>query len=83
MFQIARGFLRSVRPIFILFRILSLMKLSVAPESTSTSRSAFECEDCKIVGIRKDLYLQLNTLLTPSARAQACGGTLPKNPDLL
>ena len=57
------------------------MKLSVAPESTRISFSAFLCEDCKRVGIFKLLYLHANTLLTPNAHAQADGVTLRKNPD--
>ena len=56
------------------------MKLSVAPESTRTFRSALVCAVCKRVGILNDLYLQVNTLLTPSARAQTDGGTHFKNP---
>ena len=56
------------------------MKLSVAPESTRTFRSAFVCAVCKRVGILNDLYLHANTLLIPSARAQTDGGTLFKNP---
>ena len=56
------------------------MKLSVAPESTRTFRSAFVCAVCKRVGIRNDLYLQVNTLCIPSARAQTDGGTRFKNP---
>ena len=56
------------------------MKLSVAPESTRTFRSAFVCAVCKRVGILNDLYLQVNTLCIPSARAQTDGGTLFKNP---
>ena len=56
------------------------MKLSVAPESTRTCLSAFVCELCKSVGIRSDRYLQANTLLSPSARAQAVGVAHFKNP---
>jgi hypothetical protein len=59
------------------------MKLSVAPESTRTCLSAFECDDCKRVGIRRLLYLQAKTLLSPSVRAQAVGVALLKNPRLL
>jgi hypothetical protein len=40
------------------------MKLSVDPESTRTCLSALECELCKRVGIRKDLYLHAKTLLS-------------------
>ena len=82
MFQIAFGFWRASFPMFILLRIRSLIKLSVAPESTNTCRSALVCFVCKRVGILNDLYLQVNTLLTPSARAQTDGGTLFKNPFL-
>jgi hypothetical protein len=56
------------------------MKLSVAPESTRTCLSAFECDDCKRVGIRRLLYLQAKTLLSPNVRAQAVGVALLKNP---
>jgi hypothetical protein len=58
------------------------MKLSVAPESTSTCLLAFECDDCKRVGIRKLLYLHAKTLLIPKVRAQAVGGAPLKNPYL-
>jgi hypothetical protein len=56
------------------------MKLSVAPESMRTCLSAVECEVCKRVGIRRDLYLQANTLLSPKVRAQAVGVAPLKNP---
>ena len=56
------------------------MKLSVAPESMRTCLSAVECDVCKRVGIRRDLYLQAKTLLSPSVRAQAVGVAHPKNP---
>jgi hypothetical protein len=56
------------------------MKLSVAPESTRTCLSAVECEVCKRVGIRSDLYLQAKTLLIPKVRAQAVGVAPFKNP---
>jgi hypothetical protein len=56
------------------------MKLSVAPESTRTCLSAFECVLCKRVGIHNDLYLQVDTLLIPKMRAQAAGGIDFKNP---
>ena len=59
------------------------MKLSVAPESTSTCLSALECELCKRVGIRRLLYLHVKTLLIPKMRAQAAGGIQFKNPLLL
>ena len=55
------------------------MKLSVAPESVRTCLSAVECDFCKRVGIRRDLYLQAKTLLSPSVRAQAVGVARPKN----
>jgi hypothetical protein len=55
------------------------MKLSVAPESTKTSLSAFECDDCKRVGICRLLYLQAKTLLSPSVCAQAVGVAHLKN----
>ena len=80
MFQTVRGFFNWSVPIFICFRTLVLMKLSVAPESTRISFSAFLCEDCNRVGIFKLLYLHANTLLTPKARAQAVGVALLKNP---
>ena len=56
------------------------MKLSVAPESTRTCLLAFECDDCKRVGIRRLLYLQAKTLLSPNVHAQAVGVALLKNP---
>jgi hypothetical protein len=56
------------------------MKLSVAPESTSTCLLAFECDDCNRVGIRKLLYLHAKTLLIPKVRAQAVGDAPFKNP---
>jgi hypothetical protein len=56
------------------------MKLSVAPESTRTCLSAVECEVCKRVGIRRDLYLQAKTLLSPKVHAQAVGVAPLKNP---
>jgi hypothetical protein len=55
------------------------MKLSVAPESTRTCLSAFECDDCKRVGIHRLLYLQAKTLLSPNVHAQAVGVALLKN----
>jgi hypothetical protein len=58
------------------------MKLLVAPESTSTCLSALECEDCKRVGIRRLLYLHVNTLFIPKVRAQAVGVAPVKNPGL-
>src|ERR1700681_3067412 len=80
MFQMVLGFGRSAFPIFIRFNSCSLMKLSVAPESTRTCLSALECELCKRVGIRSDLYLHLKIRLTPKVRAQATGDTCFKNP---
>src|ERR1700761_6972428 len=80
MFQIVLGFLSGSFPIFILFRSLSLMKFSVAPESTSTCLLAIECAVLNRVGIRRLLYLHLNTLVTPNARAQADGFAPFKNP---
>ena len=80
MFQMVRGFLSLSRPIFILFRILVLIKLSVAPESTRTFLSAVECEVFKRVGIRNDLYLLTNVLFIPITRAQADGVACLKNP---
>ena len=56
------------------------MKFSVAPESTSTCLSALECAVLNRVGIRRLLYLHLNTLLTPKARAQTDGLAPFKNP---
>ncbi len=58
------------------------MKLSVAPESTSTSHSAFVCLKCKIVGIFNDLYLHENTFLSPKVRAMAAWVAPAKNPAL-
>jgi hypothetical protein len=46
----------------------------------STCLSAFECDDCNRVGIRKLLYLQAKTLLSPNVRAQAVRFALLKNP---
>src|ERR1700761_9228406 len=80
MFQIVLGFLSGSFPIFILFRSLSLIKFSVAPESTSTCLSAIECAVLNRVGIRRLLYLHLNTLVTPKARPQADGSAPFKNP---
>src|SRR6201996_1355341 len=80
MFQIVLGFLSESFPIFILFRSFSLMKFSVAPESTSTCLSAIECAVLNRVGIRRLLYLHLNTLVTPKARTQADGSVPFKNP---
>src|SRR6266702_3034467 len=79
-FQMYRGFFRDIFPIFILLRSLSLIKLSVAPESTRTSRSAFVCLECKIVGIFNDLYLHENTFLSPKVRAMAAWVAPAKNP---
>jgi hypothetical protein len=79
-FQMVLGFLSCSILIFICFRSLVQMKLSVAPESTSTCLSAFECDDCKRVGIHKLLYLHAKTLLSPKVRAQAVGGAPLKNP---
>ena len=56
------------------------MKFSVAPESTSTCLSAFECAVLNRVGIRRLLYLHLNTLFIPKARAQTDGLAPFKNP---
>ena len=58
------------------------MKLSVAPESTSTDLLALECELCTIVGILNDQYLQVNTLFSCNRFAQADGVTRVKNPCL-
>ena len=80
MFQMVRGCVNWSVPIFILLRSLVLIKLSVAPESTSTCLSALECFDCKRVGIFKLRYLQANTLLSPKVRAQAVGVAPLKNP---
>jgi hypothetical protein len=55
------------------------MKLLVAPESTRTCLLAFECDDCKRVGICRLLYLQVKTLLSPSVCAQAVGVAHLKN----
>src|SRR5580693_1145416 len=79
-FHMVRGLGRFSFPIFIRFRSLLLMKLSVAPESTRTCLSAFECVLCNKVGILNDLYLHVYTLLIPKMRAQAAGGILTKNP---
>src|SRR6266702_2966416 len=79
-FQMYRGFFRGIFPIFILLRSFSLMKLSVAPESTSTSRLAIVCLECKIVGIFSDLYLHENTFLSPKVRAMAAWVAPVKNP---
>src|SRR6266581_1789442 len=79
-FQMYWGFFRGNFPIFILLRSFSLMKLSVAPESTRTSRSAFVCLKCKIVGIFNDLYLHENTFLSPKVRAMAAWVAPAKNP---
>jgi hypothetical protein len=82
MFHMVLGLLSCSDPIFIRFRSLLLMKLSVAPESTSTCLSAFECDDCKRVGIRELLYLHAKTLLIPKVRAQAVGDAPFKNPNV-
>src|SRR6266702_385562 len=79
-FQMYWGFFRGIFPIFILLRSFSLMKLSVAPELTRTSRSAFVCLECKIVGIFNDLYLHENTFLSPKVRAMAAWVAPAKNP---
>src|SRR6266581_4570087 len=79
-FQMYQGFFRGIFPIFILLRSLSLIKLSVALESTSTSHSAFVCLECKIVGIFNDLYLHENTFLSPKVRAMAAWVAPAKNP---
>src|ERR1700735_3402498 len=79
-FQMVWGLLNRSLPIFILLRILELIKLSVAPESTRTCLSAVECEVCKRVGIHRDLYLQTKTLLQFNARAQADGVAPKENP---
>src|SRR6266702_918675 len=79
-FQMYRGFFRGIFPIFILLRSFSLMKLSVALESTSTSHSAFVCLECKIVGIFNDLYLHENTFLSPKVHAMAAWVAPAKNP---
>src|ERR1700692_471594 len=81
-FQTVLGFFNLRLPIFICFRILVLIKLSVAPESTRTCFSAFLCEDCKRVGILRLLYLHANTLFTPNTHAQTAGVACFKNPFL-
>src|SRR6266702_6345675 len=79
-FQMYQGFFRGIFPIFILLRSFSLMKLLVAPELTSTSRLAFICLECKIVGIFNDLYLHKNTFFNPKLRAMAAWVAPIKNP---
>src|SRR6266581_709386 len=79
-FQMYQGFFRGIFPIFILLRSFSLMKLSVAPELTSTSHSAFVCLKCKIVGIFNDLYLHKNTFFNPKVRTMAAWVAPAKNP---
>jgi hypothetical protein len=79
-FHMVRGLGRFSFPIFIRFRSLLLIKLSVTPESTRTCLSALECVLCNSVGILNDLYLHVYTLLIPKMRAQAAGGILTKNP---
>ena len=70
-------------PIYMNFRTLVLMKLSVAPESTSTSFPVFQCEDCNRVGIFKLLCLHANTLFIPKiVRTQTNGVAHLKNPYL-
>src|SRR6266702_4064359 len=64
-FQMYQGFSRGIFPIFILLRRFSLMKLSVAPELTSTFLLAFTCFNRRIVSILSDLYLHENTSLSP------------------
>jgi hypothetical protein len=59
----------------------SLLKLSVAPESTRTCLSAVVCDVSKRVGIHSDLYLQAKTLLIPKVCAQAVGVAPFKNPN--
>ena len=81
-FQMVHGFFNWSVLIFICFRTLVLMKLSVAPESMRISFSAFLCEDYNRVGIFKLLYLHANTLLTPKVRAQAVRVAHLKNPYL-
>ena len=82
-FQMVCSFLRLALPIFNLFKSLSLMKLSVAPESTRTCLSALEYKLCKRVGIHSDLYLHLKIIHNPRMHAQATGGIHFKNPLLL
>src|SRR6266571_230149 len=79
-FQMYLGFFRGSFPIFILLRSCLLMKLSVAPESTSTFCSAFMCFDCIIVGILRDLYLHENTFLSPKVHTMATWVAPFKNP---
>src|SRR6266702_2176984 len=79
-FQMYRCLESGSFPIFILLRSLLLMKLSVAPESTSTSCWAFTCFDCKIVSILRDLYLHKNTFLSPKVHAMATWVAPFKNP---
>src|ERR1700735_4457750 len=79
-FQMVRGFLSRSLLIFILLRILELIKLLVAPESTRTCLSAVKCEVCKRVGIRRDLYLQTKTLLQFNVCAPADGVAPQENP---
>src|ERR1700758_3889964 len=82
-FQMVRSFLSLAMPIFICFRSFSLMKLSIAPESTRTCLSALEYKLCKRVGIHSDLYLHLKIVRNPRMHAQATGGIHFKNPLLL
>ena len=56
-----------------------LIKLSVAPESTSTCLSAVACADSNKTGIRMDWYLLWYTLIF-IALAQAAGFKHWKNP---
>ena len=82
-FQMVLGFGSFRLPIFMNFRTLVLIKLSVAPESTSTSFPVFRCEDCNRVGIFKLLCLHVNTLFIPKiVRAQTDGVAHLKNPYL-
>ena len=82
-FQMVLGFGSFRLPIFINFRTLVLIKLSVAPESTSTSFPVFRCEDCNRVGIFKLLCLHVNTLFIPKiVRTQTDGVAHLKNPSL-
>src|SRR5882757_7187189 len=81
MFQMVLGDFNWSLPIFIRFRSFVLMKLSVAPESTSTCLSAVEDEDFNRVGICNDLYLLTNVLFSPSLEcALAIGVARFKNP---
>ena len=64
-FQMVLGFGSFRLPIFMYFRILVLIKLSMAPESMRTSFLAFWYEDCNRVGIFKLLCLRANMLFIP------------------